>query len=211
MLLSICMKSIVSENREDEFRELVAFSVIFYVIPLFLLSFGYIPFEARHGVLFLMGLILVAYAIQKNISPRDLGLRKDNLKMSLLVNFLLSLVLIGLMFLLYFVGVLKEVNQSPLWFLSFYILLSVPVQEYIFRSLMMHELGIFTKNKYVLVIFSAIIYSLAHVMYHSWQVIGITAIAGLIWGYVYLKYPNFWGVTLSHALVGAAAVFVGLV
>jgi hypothetical protein len=65
----------IDKNRE--LTELIAFGVFFYIIPLALLSFGYIPFEGRHIILFLMGIILAAYSIQKKIKAHKLGFRVE--------------------------------------------------------------------------------------------------------------------------------------
>jgi membrane protease YdiL (CAAX protease family) len=199
-------------NKLNEFRELVAFTVLFYIIPIFMLSMGYIPFEARHVVLVIMGLILVAYAISKHIGARKLGFRVDNLKESLKRSILISLVIMAAMFVMYALGILESINyEGSFAFLVFYVFISVPIQEFVFRSLMIYEINVFTKNKYALIGISTLAYSLSHVMYHSWQVIGVTMVMGIIWGLMYLKWPNFWGVFLSHALIGVAAVFVGVV
>ncbi|MBW6432031.1 CPBP family intramembrane metalloprotease [Patescibacteria group bacterium] len=199
----------IDKNRE--LTELIAFGVFFYIIPLALLSFGYIPFEGRHIILFLMGIILVAYSIQKKIKAHKLGFRVDNLKNSLLVNFIVSIVLLLVMYVAYITGILRSVNyEGTFLFLIFYIFISVPIQEFIFRSLMFYEISIFTKNRVAIIGFSTLIYSFSHIMYHSLQVMVITSIVGVIWGLIYLRWPNYWGVTLSHILVGAAAVFVGI-
>ncbi len=93
----------------------------------------------------------------------------------------------------------------------FYIFISVPLQEFIFRSLMIYEMKIFIHNKYAIVSISSIMFSLMYVMYHSWQVLVVTLITGIIWGVTYLKWPNFWGVAFSRAIVGTTAVFVVVV
>lgn len=199
-------------NKNKELTELIAFGFFFYVIPLFLLSFGYIPFEGRHVVLFLMGLILIAYAIQKKIKSKDLGIRTDNLKRALFYNLVSSLILVFILYFGYIAGFLKVVNyEGTFSFLIFYIFISVPIQEFIFRSLMFYEIRLFTNNKLVLIGLSSIIYSFSHIMYQSLQVIIITTLAGIIWGMIYYRWPNYWGITLSHIIVGAAAVFVGIV
>lgn len=198
-------------DKNKELTELIAFGVFFYIIPLALLSFGYIPFEGRHIILFLMGIILVAYSIQKKIKTHKLGFRVDNLKNSLLVNLFVSIGLLTVMYVAYITGALRSVNyEGTFLFLIFYVFISVPIQEFIFRSLMFYEISIFTKNKVAIIGISTLIYSLSHIMYHSLQVLVITSIVGVVWGLIYLRWPNFRGVTLSHILVGAAAVFVGI-
>ncbi len=63
-----------------------------------MLLIGYVPFEARHAVLFLMSLVLVVYAISKRLKVKDLGFRTDNLKTALAKNLLSSLVLVSSMY-----------------------------------------------------------------------------------------------------------------
>lgn len=202
----------IKVNKKAEFQELVAFTVLFYIIPILMLSFGYIPFESRHMVLFTMSLVLVAYAVSKRISARKLGFRVDNLKKALFVNLFSSVALVLIMFILWKFGILEVVNyEGSFTFLAFYILISVPLQEFIFRSLMIYEIKLFTDNKYTLIGISSIMYSLAHVMYHSWQVIFVTLFVGIVWGLSYLKWSNFWGVALAHAIIGSVAVFIGIV
>jgi hypothetical protein len=39
----------------------------------------------------------------------------------------------------------------------------------------------------------------------------LTLFMGIVWRVIYYRYPNFWGVTFSHALLGTAAIAVGLI
>lgn len=199
-------------NKKLELQELTAFTVFYYLLPIILLSLGYLPFSSRHVVIFFIGIILIAYAIDKNIKPADLGLRKDNLKLSLVLNLAFVVVAILAAILGIWSGLLSKVNyEGTILFAFYYVLISAPIQEFIFRSLMFYELGLFFKNKIAKVLISASIFAFAHAMYHSWQVLAVTFVLGVCLGVIYLKKPNFWGVSLAHALVGIVAIFLGVV
>jgi membrane protease YdiL (CAAX protease family) len=34
---------------------------------------------------------------------------------------------------------------------------------------------------------------------------------GIVWGMIYYKHPNFWGVTISHAVLGIVSIATGLI
>ncbi len=199
-------------NKKEQLRELTAFTVFYYLLPITLLSLGWLRFEYRHVIIFLLGVILIAYAIDKGIKPSDLGLRTDNLRQSLVLNLFFSLSALTLVFVCYKLDLLHTNSYDGSWlFYIYYILISAPLQEYIFRSLMFYELGIFFNSKLVKIILSALLFAFAHAMYHSWQVLGVTLVMGLALGWVYLKRPNFWGVALSHIIVGLVSIFLGVV
>jgi len=61
------------------------------------------------------------------------------------------------------------------------------------------------------IIASAVTYSFLHLFYNDLITIMVTFVAGLLWGWIYHKYPNFWGVALSHSVLGAVSIMVGLI
>lgn len=204
----------MDQKRQKNINEAVGFFGLFYVLPISLLYFGIIPFRAGFAILTLTGIILIAYAISKPISGRDLGLRKDNLKSALFWSGVINL--LGLLVLAYLwgQGILKPTayRYTNAWFYIYYVLLSAPLQEFIFRSLVLFELNSFFKNKdWLKVLISAIIFSLAHSMYHSWTILAITFTIGIFWGTLYQKRPNFYAIALSHIILGFATVVLGIV
>jgi len=38
----------------------------------------------------------------------------------------------------------------------------------------------------------------------------ITFVSGPVWGGIYLRWPSIWGISLSHSLLGALAMFLGV-
>ena len=205
-------KSIKNRTHSLEFQELIASLIFFYFFPILMLAYGVIPKEASHGILVAMSLIMVAYAISKPISLAELGFRKDNLRAALLYQGILTFVFIIALFAINRSGLIqpKYFEESAIFYL-FYIFLSAPLQEFVFRSLMFRELNIFFKKDWFKVLLSAAIFSFAHYAYRDVSVLGLTFVAGLFWGFIYLKKPNFWAVAISHAIVGAVTVFLGYV
>ena len=187
--------------------------VIFYLIPPVLILTSVIPFGRRFEVLAGMTVIIVAYDWLYGVDLRELGFRKDNLKASLLLNAFASLLLVLLMFVSFKVGLIRE-PTIPEWkpFFAYYIFVSSPSQEFLFRSnlfALMSRGDI--KRPLARIITSAAIFSFMHVIYKDPLTIAVAFAAGLMWGWIYHRYPNFWGVAFSHAILGAAAILVGLV
>lgn len=195
-------------------RELIAFIGFFYLIPILMLYFGYLPFWSRHVVLALMGFVLTAYAIGRPIGHKELGFRTDNIKRAMIWNTAVTALAIVGVVIAWKTGFLKAtyLGGETIWFYLFYVLISAPIQEFVFRSLMFYELNLLlNRSAWFKITFSAFIYSLAHVMYKDPAVLAITFGMGLVWGYIYLKKPNFWGVAISHAILGAVTIFFGFI
>jgi membrane protease YdiL (CAAX protease family) len=200
-------------DKESQRREFIGFIGFFYALPIALLYFGLLPFTTYYWILMIMALILAAYAIQKGVTAKELGFRKDNLKRALIFNGIYSLIAVALLYVIFSLHVLPSAGrEEQVAFYFFYVFLSAPIQEFIFRSLMFHELRLFFGNrKWMLIILSAVIFSVSHAFFHNWGVLLVTFVTGLFWGYLFEECPNYWAVVASHAFLGAVAVFLGIV
>lgn len=203
----------MNEEKQKLFNEFTGFLVFFYLIPILLLSFGILPFWTRNVILTLMGIILAAYAVDHGIRTDQLGMTKSSMRSTLILNGALVVFVSAIAYLMVATGAVTPNNyEGTLLFFVYYVFISAPVQEFIFRSLMFYELGVFIEGKlWLKILFSALIYSMAHVMYHSWVVLIGTFILGIFWGYIYSKTKNFWGIAFSHAAIGAFTIMLGLV
>jgi membrane protease YdiL (CAAX protease family) len=128
-------------------------------------------------------------------------------------NLGMSLLLLSLLYLLHKTGLIGKttIRFWPLFFV-FYILVLTPAQEFFFRSLLFAEMGnLRYKRQWSMIILSSLSFCFLHIIYQHPLMILITLLMGLVWSIIYYKYPNFWGVTLSHALLGTAAFALGLI
>ena len=99
----------------------------------------------------------------------------------------------------------------PLTAFLFYLLFLGPVQEVIFRGILFAEMrksGI-VEGKW-LVLISTCTFCFLHIIYNNPSVLLLTLVSGLVWGVLFLRWPSIWGVSLSHSLLGALAMFLGI-
>ena len=184
-----------------------------YCLPPLLLWLRVIAFDWRFRVLLVMTLVMLCYDCWRGMGPRELGFRRDTLRGSLLHNLAVSLLLVGLMLWGFKAGVIRAPG-NPGWrlFCVHDLLVSSPSQEFLFRSnlfALMNRSNI--RGPFAQVTLSAVTYSFLHIFYNDPLTLAVTLFAGLLWGWIYYKYPNFWGVALSHAALGATAILVGLI
>ncbi len=191
----------------------VALLALVYYLPVTLIWFDILPFSIRYYLLVTMTLGVVLYERARGRSLEELGFRRDTLRGSLLCNLVLSIVLACALFGLDAAGVIRH-KEVEHWqgFYVFYVLVSSPFQEFLFRSVLFCEgrrAGI--SSAFGLVALSAVTYCFLHIIWRDTITLGITLLMGFVWGAIYTKYPNFWGVALSHAVLGLLSILVGLI
>jgi uncharacterized protein len=176
-------------REKHPFISLIIFFFPYYV-PVILLYIGIIAFKMRYLMLIIISIVMIFYAIACRYSWIELGFRKDNIIKSLIWNGIFSVFM----------------------FFILLILVSGPLQEFLYRSVVFAELNRYYKfSQPVMVTISAINYCFLHIFYKDLITLCTTLIAGLIWGSIYSKYPNFFGSTLSHSFLGAISILLGLI
>ena len=195
---------------------MAAFAVFLFAslyLPVTLLWTGIIPFRYRFAVTFCAIVGAISYAGVRRLNWSALGFRRDNLKRSLLWNLGVSLLFLTILYYLHSMGLIVK-STAPLWplFFIFYILVLSPAQEFFFRSVLFAELReIRPGAPWLIVLISSLSFCFLHVIYRSPLMLLITLLMGIVWGVIYYRYPNFWGVAFSHAILGTAAFAIGLI
>ncbi len=189
------------------------FLFLVYYFPVILVWTGVIPFEYRFHLLVVMTIAMMAYASYRKYDLNRLGLGSNSLVGSLIWNTGLS-VAFGILLYLAFAAKLIREPTVPSWtlFYFFYVFISSPAQEFLYRSMVFAEMnaaGI--RHPIWTVTISAVTFCFLHIIYNDVITLVVTLSMGVIWGVIYSKYPNFWGVTLSHAVLGVVSIAVGLI
>ena len=180
--------------------------------PVFLIWSGVIPFAYRFHVLAVVLLSFIAHSVHRGYRLHDLGFTLEHNWNSIRWNLLFCTIGgIGL-YCAFRAGWLmpREYSYSLACFL-FYIVILAPVQELIFRGILFAEMKrCRTIAPKMMILISTITFSCLHIIYNNPVLLLITFVSGLVWGMIYLRCPSIWGISLSHSLLGALAMFLGV-
>ncbi len=125
------------------------------------------------------------------------GVTKRHIPQSLRYNYIITgigIVVIAALGLL--IG-FKPLHVDILW-LPFYIIISVPVQEFVFRGVV--QTSLYRYGRHTAVILTSIVYAAVH--FYDPVLVALTLAAGLAWGYAFYAKPNLLGPIVSHAILG---------
>ncbi|MCP6761491.1 MAG: CPBP family intramembrane metalloprotease [Fischerella sp. CENA71] len=183
-----------------------------YILPILLVCLGLISFSWRFYLLILAAVAIFAIARLYRFSLLELGLTKQHLGTSLKAIALPTLASVLLILIHYMMQGPRIDNSAYKWtFYLFFITVSSPVQEFLYRGFLF---GIFSRAKlaiWVQILLSTSLYSFVHLIYRDVPTLLFTFIIGLFWGYHYAKYRNLHSIIASHSILGAIAILVGLV
>jgi len=189
------------------------FILVAFYTPVTLIWLDVIPFRYRFFLAFIVMALTIPYILKRRFNWSELGFRRDTLKGSLKWNLGVSSFFLVLLYIFYNAGWI-ELAQVRLWpiFLLLYIVVLTPVQEFFFRSILFAEMKkVRIRNPLPIIALSSLSYGFLHVIYQKPAMLVATLLMGVVWGCIYYKYPNFWGVTISHALLGAVAITAGMI
>ena len=163
-------------------------------------------------MLVVLTVMMIVYSFSRKFSLTELGFNTKYLKGSLILNGIYSAITVmGLLLFYKFNLIRKPVPPDYNWFFIYYVFVSCPCQEFLYRSLVYAELKQRNISDNYFILISAVNYAFLHAFYHDWITIAAAFVSGIIWGFIYKKYPNFFGVALSHALLGVISLLIGLV
>ncbi len=104
-------------------------------------------------------------------------------------------------------------SNLQLWIviILLYPLLSVLPQELIYRTFLFQRYNSLIRgNPIHMIIMSAALFSLAHLVFNNWQALVLTAIGGLMLAYTYHRSKSVICVSLEHAIWGNLIFTIGL-
>lgn len=205
-------EEVLALPRHGLFGFLSLLACTFYV-PSALVWLEIIPFHYRFCTLFCVLAGFAYFCIRQRYSLQELGIRTDNLKGSLRWNLLFCLAgAVGLC-VAYTAGIVRPRSEGylPSAYI-FYIVFLAPVQEVLFRGILFAEMKRMRSidDKWI-ILTATLSFCFLHIIYNHPPLLLIALISGLVWGILFSKYPNIFGVSLSHSFLGALAMFLGVI
>jgi len=184
--------------------------IVLYIIPVFLILGDIIPFSYRFITLGIVGLLTILSAILKKTTWNEIGFSRNNL-IPALKNILPITVICTVSSILYhhFYGARIDNSGIPIYFYTFYILVSAPLQEFLYRSYIFYILSEVNLSRYFLIV-SPVLYALAHVIYNDIPTVILSLIIGIYWAYHYTQFKNLYSIAFSHIILGIVAIATGI-
>lgn len=181
--------------------------------PVVLIWLKIIPFEYRFYAFFFSLAGLACFCFHRRYRLDELGFRIDTFKNALEPNLIFCAIGGMTLYILFKAGFLTPRDHGELFHnYMVYILFLGPVQEIIFRGVMFTEAKrIQSGGNRLFLWISTLSFSFLHIIYRHPQILAIAFISGLVWGIIFIKRPNIWGVALSHSLLGTFAMLLGLI
>jgi len=179
-----------------------------YICPVMLLAKGIIPFDLRFHVLVFMTLVAAGLSFTRH-SAVNLGLTLPRLVPLAMWSVVPSGLLIG--WVLLRDSGHRVATPTHLVFYVLFVFVLAPAQEFVYRSFLFAELGAAQIPQNAIVFLSAGLFGFMHIIYNDFTTVLVTLGAGLIWAGVFHATRKTCIVALSHAAVGTAAIFSGIV
>lgn len=179
-----------------------------FILPVVLISTNVVPFHWRFYALALMTLIAVGIAVSRH-SLESLGLTLPRLGSFLAWSVIPSAILIGLVL----ASDLRHRAFTPehLAFYLFFVFVSAPAQEFLYRSFLFAELRASRIPAKVIVVLSATLFAFMHIIYRDVLTVVLTLVVGLIWAVVFQSTRKVGIVAFSHAALGVVAILSGVI
>ncbi len=184
--------------------------LIYLILPILILVFPML-FQYKFYILTIVGISIYFILKTNKVSNDLLGIKKENIISSIKRN--LPIIILGIVtiILLRTFNLNKYKPTETIPFYIFYIFISCPIQEFLYRSVFGYFDDILIKNKYITILLSSISYSFIHIIYKDVLTLVLTFLFGLILYYVYQKDKNIFGVAISHIIIGILTIYLGII
>ena len=190
---------------------LFIFTLILYIILPILILFNTTLFKYKFYVLVVISLLIYLLFKINKVSNKELGISKSNIVKSLKRNIPIILILIITVIIFRLFNLNKYNPTETVYFYLFYIFISCPIQEFLYRGIFGYFEKNLIKNKYIVLLISSILYSFVHIIYKDYITCILTFIFGMVLYLLYRKDYNLFGVAISHIILGILTIYLGIV
>ncbi len=190
---------------------LLFFICIIYIgLPLSILA-GLIDFDYKFYALTIGSVVVYGVFRLLGFSNADMGITFMNTKKSIIHVMPLTIVLVIAGVTIWLLGYSRITPNEKWSFFIFYIFISSPVQEFLYRGSLEAALNKFKLPYWGRMVLSTALYSFVHIIYRDWLTLVLTFAIGLIWYFCYQKTKNLIGVSISHAVLGVVTIVAGII
>lgn len=184
--------------------------LIYIGLPLFIL-FGLINFAYKFYALTIGAIVVYGVFRLFGFTNIELGITVQNTKKAIIhvlpLTIILAIIGIGI-----WISGYARITPNEQWsFFLFYVFISSPVQEFLYRGVLEAALDKYKLPYMARMIISTALYSFVHIIYRDWLTILLTFMIGLIWYFCYQKTKNLVGVSISHAVLGVVTIVAGII
>lgn len=185
--------------------------VLLYILIPSLILFNDTLFQYKFYILTIMGILIYIVFMINKTKNNDLGITTNNLFKSLKRNIpLISLFVITIIVFKIF-GLSKYNPTESIYFYIFYIFISCPIQEFLYRGVFGYFEKTFIENKYIIILISSVLYSYVHIIYRDITTCVLTFVFGIILYILYRKDYNLFGVSINHIILGILTICLGII
>lgn len=193
-------------------NRLILFLVFtFYITIPFLLLINPLFFKNKFIILTIGGILIYILLRLSGFNNSSLGIRPIKTTQSIRDISIVTFILIIIGIILFSFRISRFQPSETLSFCLFYIFVSSPIQEFLYRGALTSILQQINFRKSTIILISSILYSLAHLGYKDLITCILTFLIGLLWHQKYLKTKNLTGVTISHTILGIVTIFIGII
>lgn len=189
---------------------LCAIVCVYLMLPV-LICIGIIPWNIKFVAL-VVGAVMM-YIVMRILghTHSDIGITRQRTIYSLKTVLPITIVLIiaaGLFLLL------EKPRFSPtegIGFYVFYILISCPAQELLFRGILSRMLQELRLHQALELGVAAALFGYVHIIYGDMLTVVVMGIVGLFWYRAYQRSSNLIGVTIGHIVLGVMTIALGII
>lgn len=186
-------------------------TLILYIMLPILILFNTTLFKYKFYILTIVCLLIYLLFRINKVSNKELGISKDNLIKSLKRNIPIIFIFITTIIFFRLFNLNKYNPTETIYFYLFYIFISCPIQEFLYRGIFGYFEKSLVKNKYIILIISSILYSFVHIIYKDYLTCTLTFLFGIVLYLLYRKDYNLFGVSISHIILGILTIYLGII
>ena len=186
-------------------------TLVLYVILPIIIFYNNILFKYKFYILTTIGLLIYFMLRIGKVSNENLGIKKENILKSIKRNSPIIIILVASVIIFKLLNFDKYTPNESIFFYLFYIFISCPIQEFLYRGVFGYFENNLIKNKFIILILSSFCYSFVHIIYKDLITCVLTFIFGFVLYLLYRKDYNLFGVSITHIILGILTIYLGII